>query len=65
MRMRWTWHVARIGEKMNPYRILVRKPERKRPLRRQIRRWDEQCKMDLREIEWDDMDWVNVVQDRD
>jgi hypothetical protein len=49
--MRWAGHVARIGEKKkNAYRILVGKPERKRPLGRPRRRWVDNIKLDLREI---------------
>jgi hypothetical protein len=47
-RMRWAGHVARIGMKRNAYRILVRKPEGKRPIQRPIRRWENNIKMDLR-----------------
>jgi hypothetical protein len=50
-RMRWVGHVARIGEKRNAYRILVGKPEGKRPLRRPRRKWVDIIKIDLREIE--------------
>jgi hypothetical protein len=49
-RMRWAWHVARIGEKRNAYRILVGKPEGKRPLGRPRRRWVDNINMDLSEI---------------
>jgi hypothetical protein len=52
-RMRWAGHVARMGEKRNVYRILVGKPEGKRPLVRSRRRWADNIKMDLREIGWD------------
>jgi hypothetical protein len=52
-------------KKRNAYRILVRKPERKRPLGRQRRRWLDNIKMELREILCDGMDWVDVTQDRD
>jgi hypothetical protein len=55
-RMRWAGHVARIGEKRNAYRILVGKPEGKRLLGRPRCRWVDNIEMDLREIEWDDMD---------
>jgi hypothetical protein len=48
--MRWTGHVARIGEKMNTYKILVGKPEGKRPLGSSRRRWVDNIQMDLREI---------------
>jgi hypothetical protein len=64
-RMRWAWHVVRIGEAKNAYRILVGKPEGKRPLGRPRRRWVDNIKMDLREIEWDDVDWIELAQDRD
>jgi hypothetical protein len=46
-RMRWTGHVARMGEKRNAYRILVGKPEGKRPLGRPRRRWGDNIRMDL------------------
>jgi hypothetical protein len=49
-RMRWVGHVARMGEKRNTYRILVGKPEGKRPLGIPRRRWVDNIKMDLREI---------------
>jgi hypothetical protein len=55
-RMRWTGHVARMGEKRNAYRIFVGKPEGSRPLGRPRRRWANNIKMDLRDIEWDGMD---------
>jgi hypothetical protein len=54
-----------MGEKMNAYRILLVKPERKRPLGRPRRRWVNNIKMDLREIGWDVMDWIDLAQDRD
>jgi hypothetical protein len=53
------------GEKRNACRILVRKPEGKRPLGRPRRRWVDNYKMDLREIRWDGMDWIDLAQDRD
>jgi hypothetical protein len=49
---------------MNAYRILVGKTERKRPLGRPRRRWVDNIKMDLKEIGWDGMDWIDVAQDR-
>jgi hypothetical protein len=52
------------GEKMNAYRILVGKPEEKRPLGRVRRRWDN-IKMVLRGLGWVAMDWTDLVQDRD
>jgi hypothetical protein len=64
-RMRLTGHVARMGEKMNEYRIFVGKSEGKTPLGRPRRRWMHNIKMDLREIGWGGMDWIDLAQDRD
>jgi hypothetical protein len=58
-------HIARMGEKSYAYRIMVGKPEGKRPLGRSGHRWVDNIKMDLREIEWDGVDWIDVAQDRD
>jgi hypothetical protein len=55
-RMRLAGHVARMGEKRNAYRILVGKPEGKRPLGRPRRRWADNIKMDVREIGRDGLD---------
>jgi hypothetical protein len=52
-------------EKRNAYRLLVGKPEGKRPLARPGCRWLNNIEMDLREIGWDDMDWIDLTQDRD
>jgi hypothetical protein len=60
-RMRWAGHVARMEEKRNTYRILVRKPERRRPLGRPRRRWVDNIKMNFREIGWDGMDWIGLI----
>jgi hypothetical protein len=54
-----------VGEKRNVYRILVVKPEGKRPLGRPRRRWLDNIKTNLREIGWDGMDWIDLAQDRD
>jgi hypothetical protein len=54
-----------MGKKRNAYRILVGKPEGKRPLGRRRRRWVDNIKMDLREIGWDAVDWMDMAQDRD
>jgi hypothetical protein len=54
-----------MGEKRNAYRILVGNPERKRPIGRPRRRWEDNIRVDLREIGWDDMDWIDLTQDRD
>jgi hypothetical protein len=55
------WHVWGRGA----YRALVGKPEGRRPLGRPRRRWEDNIKMDLREVGWGDMDWINLAQDRD
>jgi hypothetical protein len=64
-RMRWAGLVARMWEKRNAYRILVGKSKGKRPLGRPRRRWVDNIKMDLTEIGWGDMDWIDQAQDRD
>jgi hypothetical protein len=51
-RMRWAGHVARMGEGRGAYRILVGRPERRRPLGRPRRRWEDNIKMDLQEVRW-------------
>jgi hypothetical protein len=53
------------GEKRNAYRLLVGKPEGKIPLERKRRRWVNNIKMDLREIGWDGIDWINLAHDKD
>jgi hypothetical protein len=63
-RMRWDGHVARMGEKRNVYRLLVGKPEGKRPLGRPRRRWIDNIKMDLLEIGLNVVDWIGLAQDR-
>jgi hypothetical protein len=63
-RMRWEGHVARMGEVRNVYRVLVGKPEGKRPLGRPRRRWDVGTKMDLGEIGWGGVEWFHLAQDR-
>jgi hypothetical protein len=64
-RLRWAGHVALMGERRGPYRALVGKPEGRRPLGRPRRRWEDNIKMDLREVGWGGMDWINLAQDRD
>jgi hypothetical protein len=54
-----------MREKRNAYRILVGKPEGKRPLGRPRRRWEDNIRIDLREIGWGGMDWIDLAQDRD
>jgi hypothetical protein len=64
-RMRWAGHVARMGEEMNAYNILVGNLKGKKPLGRPRRRWMDNIKMDLREIGWNVMDLIDLPQDRD
>jgi hypothetical protein len=54
-----------MGERRGAYRALVGKPEGRRPLERPRRRWEDDIKMDLREVVWGGMDWINLAQDRD
>jgi hypothetical protein len=63
--MRWAGYVARIGEKRNGYTKLVVKPQGRRLLGRPRRRWVDNIQMDLREIGWDGMNWIDLTQDRD
>jgi hypothetical protein len=53
------------GERRGAYRPLVGKPEGRRPLGRPRRRWEDNIKMDLREVGWGGMEWINLAQDRD
>jgi hypothetical protein len=64
-RMRWAGDVARMGETRNAYRILVVKPEGKRPLGRPRRKYEDNIKMDLRETKWGGKDWIDLAQVRD
>jgi hypothetical protein len=60
-RMRWSGHVAQIGEKRNAYRILATKPEVTRPLGRPRCRRVDNIKIDLRETGWYGMDWIDLA----
>jgi hypothetical protein len=64
-RMSRIGHVARMGKNRNAYRILVGKPEGKKPLGRPRRRWLDKVKMDHRETGLGDVDWIDLAQDRD
>jgi hypothetical protein len=64
-RMRWAGHVARMGEVMDIYNILVGRPEGRRPLGRPRRRWEDNIKMNQREIGFGNVDWIHWAQDRD
>jgi hypothetical protein len=62
--MRWAGHVERIGAKRNAYRLLVGKPEGRRPLGRPRRRWVDNIRIALGEVGWGDVDWIGLAQDR-
>jgi hypothetical protein len=63
-RMRWAGHVACMGEGRGAYRVLVGRPEGRRSLGRPRRRWEDNIKMDIQEVEWGGMDWIDIAQDR-
>jgi hypothetical protein len=62
--MRWAGHVARTGRGRSVYRILVGRPEGKRSMGRSRRKWENNIKMDLREIGIDGVNWIRLDQDR-
>jgi len=64
-RVRWAGHVVRMGEEKGSYRVLVGKPEGKRPLGRPRRRWVDNIRVDLQEVGRGYMDWIVLAQDRD
>jgi hypothetical protein len=64
-RMRWAGHVSRMGEKRNAYRLLVGKPEGRRPLGRPRRRWLDIIRINLVEVGWGDVDWIGLPKDKD
>ena len=64
-RMRWAGHVARMGEGRGVHRVLVGKPEGKRPMRRPRHRWEGNIKMDLQEVGGGCGDWMELAQDRE
>jgi hypothetical protein len=63
--LRWAGHVARMGEGRGVYRVLVGKPEGKRPLGRSRRRWEDNVRMALQEVRCPCGDWIGLAQDRD
>ena len=65
VKSRWAGHVARMGEERGVRRILVGKPEGKRPLGSPRRRWEDNIKMDLQEMGGGCGDWIEMAQDRD
>ena len=64
-RMWWAGHVERMRERRGVYRVLVRKPEGKKPLGRPRRRWENNISMDLQNVGCGSMDWFELAQDRD
>ena len=64
-RMRWVGLLARMGEERGVYRVLVGKPEVRKQLRRPRRRWVDNIRMDLQEVECGYVDWIGLAQDRD
>ena len=63
--MRWAGHVAHMGERRGIYRVLVGKPEGKRPLGRPRHKWEDNIKMDLQEVGCGVMEWIELAQDTD
>ena len=63
--MKWTGHIARMVGERGVYRVLVGKPEGKRPLGRPRRRWVDNIRMDLQEVGYGYVDWIGLAQDRD
>jgi hypothetical protein len=63
-RMTLAGHVAQMGEKRNAFRVLVRKPDEKRPLGRPRCRWVDRIRMDLGEVGWSDVHWIGLAKDR-
>jgi len=63
-RMRWSTYVARLQER-NGYKSLIGKPEGKTALGRPKRRWEDNIRMDFKEIGWEGLDWLHLAQDRE
>jgi hypothetical protein len=63
--MRWAGHVAWMGKGRGVYRVLLGKPEGKRPIGRPRHRWEDNIKMDLQEVGYRGMDWIELAKDRD
>jgi hypothetical protein len=63
--MRWAGQVARVGDEKKVYKVLVGKPDRKRPLERPRRRWEDGIRIDHREIGWGSVDWIQMIQYKD
>ena len=65
IRMRWAGYVALMGERRGVHRVLLGKPERKRPLGRSRCRWEDDIKMDFQDVGCGRMDWIELAQDTD
>jgi hypothetical protein len=63
--MRWAGHIEHMGEGRGVYRVLVGKPEGRRPLGKPRHRWEDNIRMDLREVGCGYVDWMELTQDRD
>ena len=63
-RLRWAGHVALMKQSRNAYRVLLEKTEGKRPLGRPMRRWEDNIRMDLREVGCDTGEWIDLAKDR-
>jgi len=64
-RMRWAGHIEHMGEGRGVYRVLVGKPEVKKPVGRPRHRWEDNIKMDVQEVGCGGIDWIKLAQDRD
>ena len=64
-RLIWAGHVERVEQSRNAYRVLVGKPEGKRPLGRPRHRWEDDIRMDLREVGCDPGEWIDLAENRD
>jgi hypothetical protein len=65
VRFGWAGHVTCMGEVKNACKILVGKPEWKTPRGKYRRRWEDKIRQDLKETEWESVDWIHLAQDRD
>jgi hypothetical protein len=64
-KMKWAGHVGRMGDRSGACRVLVWRPDRRRPLGRPRHRWEDNIKMDLQALEWGGIDWIDLAEDMD
>jgi hypothetical protein len=64
-KVRWAGHIARVGQKRNVYKLFIGKSERKRPRGRPGHRWEDNIRINVREIVWEGVDWIHMARDRD